>query len=304
MPAMPPRPVYSDDCSKPAYFPPREEGNFSIYQDMQGERTVVCHFTFPNGERKEMQYRVDRRAGSECIAYIKDALLAKAKAEIRQEVERTAQMVVPQYYHPYGRTGTYDTATGAVTTTTATYYYGDNCVPNELPVSWDTRVIVKRIKIKHRIGKKLLEIEADVDGGGEVEITEQDIDKAKIDYLKTAKINIITRNAENKAEDLLKMFISEIDFRDYKQKGYFTVKAGDRAFRIHRDKHKHIDMWEKGQNGVFMPKNRLCSHTERRELPYADEALQKLMLVRSNRIIEHSNLHSADGLVAIEKEKG
>jgi hypothetical protein len=162
---------------------------------------------------------------------------------------------------------------------------------NEDNISWASVSPVIKIKV----GRHILKIRKEQDSAGEIEITPEDIEKAKIEYIKGMQINIITRRAETKAESLLKMFISEIDFKNFKEKGYFTVKSGDKVYRIWRDNHRWVDKWEK-KDGVFQPKNRLCTHTERRELPLADEALQKLMLIRSNRIEEFSNAHSLNGV--------
>ena len=59
-------------------------------------------------------------------------------------------------------------------------------------------------------------------------------------------------------------------------------------------------MYEK-EGELFVPRNRLCTHTVNRELPRADEAFQKLMLIRSNKVIEHSNLHGASDLKPVSR---
>ena len=159
-----------------------------------------------------------------------------------------------------------------------------------------------RTRFKLQVGKRMLVVEKEANVNGEIEITAEDIAKAKIDYIRGAKINIITRTAERKAEDLLKMFISEMDFRDYKQKGYFLVKSGDKLFKIYKDNHKMVDMWERRKGGLFVPQNRLCVHTQNRELPLADEVLSKLMLIKSNRIFDRSNLYSVISMENV-KEK-
>ena len=80
------------------------------------------------------------------------------------------------------------------------------------------------------------------------------------------------------------------------------MKSGNRIFRIHKDTHKFIDMYER-EGGVFVPRNRLCVHTPTRELPKADEALAKLLLIRNNSVVEHSNLHGIENLRPVKKEE-
>lgn len=158
-----------------------------------------------------------------------------------------------------------------------------------------------RIKIKFRDGKRELEIEKEY--GVEIVITPEDIEQAKINYWKGCRVRVITRRAENKAEELLKMLVSEVDFRNYKEKGYFTVKNGNKIYRIWKDSHKYIDCFEKSDGGVLVPRNRLCTHTLTRELPAADEAIQKLMLIRSNKVLEHSNAHGVYGIEPLEERE-
>ncbi|MFA6971414.1 MAG: hypothetical protein WC208_08445 [Gallionella sp.] len=159
----------------------------------------------------------------------------------------------------------------------------------------------KSVLVRFKLGRHTLLINKTIGDDECLEITQEDIDRAKGEHFQRRRVEIIAHKADGKAEDLLRMFISEVDFRDYKDKGFFTIKSGDKAFRIYKDSHKHIDMYEKDKDrGIFVPKNRLCVHTERRVLPQADEALAKLMLVRSGQIIESANLHPIDS--SMEKE--
>jgi len=152
------------------------------------------------------------------------------------------------------------------------------------------------VEIEVPVGKRSVTVRKTVVNGTKVVITEADITKAMQELIEDKRVQVITHRAERRAEDLLHSMISEIDFRSYKENGFFMVKAGNKLYRIYRDKNKWIDMWEADQKKeVFIPKNRLCTHTRTRDLPNADEALAKLLLIRSGSVIDHSNLHSADG---------
>jgi hypothetical protein len=54
--------------------------------------------------------------------------------------------------------------------------------------------------------------------------------------------------------------------------------------------------------GFLIPENQLCVHTPKRELPLADETLAKVMLIRSNMVLERANVHSvASHMRCVEK---
>jgi hypothetical protein len=297
--------------------------NFSIRPVDFQQTEVALRYVLPNGEHKIVCQRVtadlltqrDVNAQSNLIAYVKDALKDKAEKDVKDYVRQHAQEgrgLMPTLYDDNGTagamTGWYDVATNAGTSTVpyATYRYAyeygyrGSTVISPTPTqgeNYDTSRVT-RTKIVYNDGKRKLIIEKDVNF--EIEITPEDIQQARINYWKGARINIISKRAETKAEELLKMFISDIDFRNYQEKGFFTVKSGNRIFKIHKDTHKHIDMYEK-EGELFVPRNRLCTHTENRELPRADEAFQKLMLIRSNKVIEHSNLHGASDLKPVRE---
>lgn len=164
-------------------------------------------------------------------------------------------------------------------------YYPSETWEHEIEINVPLGKRSVTIKKKHKVGEKIV-------------ITEQDIVKAMQEKIEECKFQIITKRAERRAEDLLRSFISEVDFRNYKEKGYFLVKSGNRLFKIYKDKNKWCDMWEEDSEGIFVPRNRLCTHTQTKDLPEADEAIAKLMLVRSNRIIDHANLHPIDNFGA------
>lgn len=302
--------------------------NFSIRPVDFQQTEVALRYVLPNGEHKIVCQRVtadlltqrDVNAQANMIEYVKDALKDKAEKEIKDYVRQHAQEgrgLMPFAYTAYaadwdcGATGgannaygTYTYATDAASTTYNSfvrYVQGDyeanvvvggsggNCIQTQQ---------INRTKIVYKDGNRKLVIEKDVNF--EIEITPEDIQKARIAYWKDARINIISKRAETRAEELLRSFISEVDFRNYQEKGFFTVKSGNRIFKIHKDIHKHIDMYEK-EGELFVPRNRLCTHTPTRELPKADEAFQKLMLIRSNKVIEHSNLHCASDLKPVRE---
>jgi len=153
------------------------------------------------------------------------------------------------------------------------------------------------IEIEFPLGKRVLTMKKKADGN-RIKVTLEDIEVAVEGARDQFKFNIINNRAERRAEDLLRSMISEIDFRNYKKQGFFVCREGNKLFRIYKDKSKWVDYWEQEEVNaelIWQPKNRLCTHTETRELPDADEALSKLLLARSGRLIEHANLHSFDG---------
>ena len=285
---------------------------FSVHRAVDTLQTIFnLRYFSPDGREKRIQTSVNEHTPVADTPYIAQQMLEQAKGDVMATLERcvpTATSAIANYVcdTDYGTTGT-----------ATIQYYGDNnnnwrtyvngqWVPGEnianpslysvggntMPQSFSRR------KISFMDGRRKLIIEKD--DSDEICITPEDIQKARMDYIKDLRLTILTKRAEHKAEDLLKMFISEIDFRNYKEKGFFLVKSGNRIFRIHRDTHKWIDMYE-SNNGVLVPRNRLCVHTERRELPFADEALSKLMLIKANKVEEHSNGHGVGGLKQLNR---
>ena len=294
-------------------------------------------FKVANGQERVLECSITQQAAMDnpqMVQYAQEKLQRQAQREIQQSME-VRQMPTNVYGNAYldNTTGWLGIAGGTLggaiggaltaTTTTATAYqqpyyneYADNAAQLQANPQWYTTTAtwngndatvqgwgtsLGKIKIKYRDGRRELIIEKDY--GSEIEITPEDIVKARMDYIKNARINIISRRAETKAEELLKMLVSEVDFRNYKEKGYFTVRNGNKIYRIWKDSHKFIDCFERTEQGIIVPHNRLCTHTLTRELPKADEAVQKLMLIRSNRVFEHSNLHGVCGMEPIEAKE-
>lgn len=158
------------------------------------------------------------------------------------------------------------------------------------------------IEIEFPLGKRILTMKKRTENG-KIKVTMEDIGNAISGAKDQFKFNIITNRAERRAEDLLQSMISEIDFRNYKEKGFFTCQDNGKMYRIYKDKNKWVDLWEAKEveaEIIWQPKNRLCTHTEKRELPDADEALSKLMLIRSGKLLEHANAHSIQGTRGLE----
>jgi hypothetical protein len=265
-------------------------------------------YYLPNGQQKAMEVAVNDY-GDESNCY-RQRVLGEMVQKARGDIMAQFNDATTAANASYGRPAWYKYATygGTASTATAVYATGDNdmYLPDEPnPTYWQQTVLCStptegklpesfsRKKIIFMDGKRRLEIWKD-DNGGELVITPEDMQQARVDYFKGLRLQIITKRAEHKAEDLLKMFISEVDFRHYKERGFFLVKSGNKVYRIHKDSHKWIDMYEQQDSGLIVPKNRLCVHTATRDLPLADEALSKLMLIKSNKVIEHSNLHAID----------
>lgn len=262
-----------------------------------------------NGARKVIEQRVDEDALANTVSpqgligAVQDNLWAQAirDSEVLERTQRPSEgvnMATCDFsnYVVYQNTGevTYIRAPDAfaseyVQSRTAMY---EAAVSSYQSFGWNNKI--PNIVVNLKLGRHTLQIVKDPNNGS-IDITQEDIDKAKAEYIKTLGVNIIVKKAERKAEDLLKMFISEVDFRNYKEKGHFVVKSGDQVYRIWADKHKHVDMWERRQDGILIPKNRLCTHTQDRVLPVADEVVQKLMLIKSNRISQYANFHPIGG---------
>jgi len=165
--------------------------------------------------------------------------------------------------------------------------------------------VESEIEIEFPLGKRMLTMRKKAENG-KVVVTMEDIGKAITDGKEQFMFSIHAKKAENRAENLLQTMISEIDFRNYKEKGYFTCQENGKLYRIYKDKSKWVDLWEAKEvkaELIWQPKNRLCTHTESRDLPDADEALSKLMLIRSGRIIEHANLHPVKGTRGLEMKQ-
>jgi hypothetical protein len=279
---------------------------FDTIHDVSGATRIIGRYRLPNGQEKCVQQDVSHYASADEPHF---NLLMNA---VREQMTRMADKDIGDYVQEHAIVGdnminyytTNTTYYGGTDTTDGSFTYYQNpiqwydVVGNDSPVSFSSSP--RKIRIAYTDGKKKLVIEKEI--SDELEVTPEDIQNARIRWWKESRINIISRKAEDKAEDLLKSFISEIDFRNYKQKGFFTVKSGNRLFRIFKDNHKYIDMYEQ-KEGVFIPRNRLCVHSPTREVPLADEVVSKLMLIRSNKVIEHSNLHDIDGLRPIKKEE-
>ncbi len=311
-------------------------GRKTVTREPNGNVMVRFDYRLPNGEHRVLTQTVQQYdptvSTGRLLEVVADVLEQRANQEVHQFVRQNAQAQrggqMAQYYRPYwdeiDDIGTADgmyrmnvsvttTATGCPncgasgtagdfgTGTQMPYLDGFVAGQNLAHLAQDAMHNIRLIPVNLKLGKHTLTIMKKLEDGGAIDITQEDIDRAKQEYLGQARIHIITRKAERRAEDLLRTFISEVDFRDYKEKGYFTVKSGDKVFRIHKDSHKHIDMWEKDKDrGIFVPKNRLCVHTERRVCPPADEALTKLLLIRSGQVIDSANLHPIDA--SMEKE--
>jgi len=277
--------------------------------------TYRYSFTLPNGQQKygQQKYIIQQVPYNEtpaAIQIIENTLENMARQEIQNYVQIQTQ------YAPIPTNWINNTTTANQTANPQNYVWQtawDNAWDNENPpypgsvpqsfidgyiagqkLSGIAQDAFRSVLVKFKLGKHTLIISKKISEVDEcLEITDEDIARAKKEYFDRARVNIITRKAENKAEDLLRMFISEVDFRSYKQNGFFTIKSSDKIFRIYKDSHRHIDMYEHDkERGLFVPKNRLCVHTEKRSLPAADEALSKLLLIRSGKIIEEANLHS------------
>ena len=227
------------------------------------------------------------------------------------QIQQTAPMQNPWYGGTAATTNTNINMTSTAMPATNGYIQMDNepnwafgngnftvNIDQTLPISFGSTQLWKRtINVRLKLGKRTFVINKEIGEDDAIDITEEDIAKARGEYINSRRIQIITKKAENRSEDLLRMFVSEVDFRNYKEKGFFIVKSGDRVFKIYKDGHKHIDMWEKDKDrGLFVPKNRLCVHTEKRTLPSADEALAKLLLIRSGKVLESANAHGFDGV--------
>lgn len=324
----------ADTCNLPVQIE-EQFGEFEEVQGGLGQPTVVqLRYAMPNGERRVLTQSIAYEAQMQTRAIfgvVRDSLEKRARHEVQEYVRQNAQR--GNEIITYGAGALYSGWNIASQwTTTATNYWQDtgsagtlacpNCEPsfpatpatgggdtyldgyamgqqmNELAdkVFNNPRLIFVNLKF----GNKTLTITKKLVDGMNVDITQDDIDRAKGEYFKGKKIQIITRKADRKAEDLLKMFISEVDFRGFKEKGYFIVKRGNHAYKVWRDGHKQIETYEKTEGGLYVPKNRLCVHTERRVCPAADEALTKLLLIRSGKVEESANAHPIDS--SMEKE--
>jgi len=295
---------------------------FEIRQLPDYSRSIRLKYTMPNGERKYVEQMISAQSyvGSNVMSptldeHVKNALQERANHDIQEYVRNNAQggnMILHD-------TACYpDTVLATSTSTNTVAWYGQGTAADNFTMryTWEdvatqgtnpyvnvvddtgirswTRIGGKQ-KIKLRMGRRFLLIEKEQDENGELVVDENDILAARERYYKDMQFNIISKRAERKAEDLLKMFVSEIDFRNYKKNGYFSVKQGNKIYRIWRDNHKWVDMWEKDEKtGLLVPKNRLCTHTEKRDIPLADEVVAKLMLIKSNRIHDHANFHAID----------
>lgn len=160
---------------------------------------------------------------------------------------------------------------------------------------------VPDICIKFKDGNRMLVVKKAY--AEAIEITQEDVDAAKADWWKEARISVLEYKAEKKAEKLLAGFISELDFRNYKEKGFFVLRQGGKVYKIWRDTHKWIETYRVEEDtGFLVPENQLCVHTPKRELPLADEALAKVMLIRSNMVLERATVHSvASHMRRVEK---
>jgi len=309
--------------------PEQVQNRFGQFDHVEGSKfgdTVVqLRYMMPNGENRVIRTSVAYQAqvqSTTIFEVVREGMENKARREVQDYIQQNAETgrgAVMTFNNPFY----YDVNGTNAGLTIANPYYDQgtactnvNCVPtqaynpgdfmqgyvagNNVANVWKTSLTELSMVVKLKFGNKTLCLTKKMVDDC-IEITEEDIARAKNEYLDKARITIIARKADRKAEDLLKMFISEVDFRDFTEKGYFTVKSGDKAFRIYRDGHKWVDMYEKAKDrAIFVPKNRLCVHTERRVLPPADEALAKLMLIRSGQIIESANVHDIDA--NMEKE--
>ena len=275
--------------------------------DMTLGYKVTAEYYDTKGQRSKYQTLINKGVAENpfSLAQVKYNVSKTIVNQLRKEVEEANMS--PQVYR-----GTdiayqsqvsywYDVQSGTAVTNTAGDMYnmgrsGD--LPQQI-ISPSPRLVT----LKFKVGKRELVLHRELGTyQGEINIEEKDIEEAKVNYIREAKINIITRRAEVRAEDLLQSLIPEIDFRNYKEKGFFLVKQGNKVFRVWKDNHKYVDMFE-NESGIFVPKNRLCLHTATRELPLADEVVTKLMLIKSNRIVDRANLHAPVGLVSAKTEK-
>ena len=128
------------------------------------------------------------------------------------------------------------------------------------------------------------------------------------EYLK--RLRGIKIKAERRAENFLKELVHEIDFRNYKEKGFIQVvgESGN-IYRLYRDnkteilKHKRFENMEEGElikrvdseeligravnNRIISPGEevlasvkRLCIHSRRRAIPETDEVIARLLMIR------------------------
>ena len=299
--------------------------------DSLGALSVRLKYRLPNGQQKyrEMFVSADCARG-ECssgayLEAIKTQLQRQAEHEVREYVSNNSQAgnMAPSLLYNTDVWEEAATSTNVITNPMTTATLMNNYIATEdwgtgagnayVRYTWEAAggatgqtlvdghgvnswtAIGSKTKVKLKVGRRFLTIEKETNDQGEVVIEEADLVKAREQYYKDTQFQIITNRAERKAEDLLKMFVSEIDFRNYKKNGFFTVKQGNKIYRIWRDNHKWVDMWERDEkSGLMMPKNRLCTHTQTREIPLADEVVSKLMLIKSNRIHEHANFHGID----------
>lgn len=263
---------------------------------MTNQQMLRLKYTLPNGQEQYQQVAVDRYAMEQnqgTLSMIQEQMQQRVNREIRQWVDTNATDYTPTQWYA-NSTATNDNWTWATDNSTSLTSDSINSLYRN---AWQSEVTIKL-----RVGNRVLEIKKSVDGG-EAEVTDEDIEKAKIDFLRKAKITILTKRAERKSEELLRGFISDIDFRNYKQRGYFTVKQGDKLYRIYRNKSEKVDHWERNERGVFVPKSRLCVHTQQLDLPAGDEALARLLLIRSGGIDRLANKWKADGLEEIKESE-
>ena len=262
----------------------REDANFDNCSTVARAR-----FYTPSGEIREIATNVSNEFMDDnprAMAYAYESMRRQALEEVNQGFNQ--QMM---YYSNNSTAVTNNLSWGN------DYSSYDNVSSGQMVA----HVGPRSIKLKFKIGKRTLEVSKTLDGDS-MELSEQDIDEAKVEYIRSARIAIITRKADKRADELLSGFISEVDFRNYQERGFFTVKQGNRLFRIYKDKHKKIDMWEREGN-LFVPKNRLCVHTQKKDLPDGDEALARLLLVRSGGLMNLANKWDSGGMETANEEE-
>lgn len=270
--------------------------------DVCQRRTQVEYYR-PNGERRVIATQVgmddlenDPRYQQQQMLHVKNQIIR----DVSEQVNKQMATVSPNYIwyddssQVYTNTVT-NTSIGSEWITYDNVRNAYNNIYGQVPQS-------RTIKLKFKVGKRMLEVSKSLDGDS-MELSESDIEEAKVEYIRQAKVQIITRKSEERSETLLRSFVSELDFRSYKQNGFFTVRKGNQLFRIYKDRNAKIDCWERNDRGLFMPKSRLCVGTSRKELPSGDEALARLLLVRSGGVEKLANRWAADGLEAIEEKE-